>query len=199
MDYQGKSAAMQLSWGVAYGGLKMGEVDTLIDLLDHSRASFDRAVTGLMPAQWTFKPGPSRWSIFEVTEHVATVETGTARLMSGRLFAVPATEQQKAETRGKDELVVKAMKDRGRPMEAPELVRPSGRWPSPAGAVAAFQESRDRIIALLSRLPGNLRDYCAPHPMLGTLDGYQWVLFTATHLDRHIEQIAEIKVTPGFP
>ena len=177
----------------------MSEVDTLIDLLKSSRDVFDHSLSGLMPAQWTFKPGPARWSIFEVTEHVATVESGTAQLMSGRLFARPATDQQKAEIRGKDELIVKAMKDRGRPMEAPEFVRPSGRWPSPAGAVAAFQESRDRMVALLSRLPGNLRDYCAPHPMLGTLDGYQWVLFAVKHLDRHIEQIEEIKVTPGFP
>jgi hypothetical protein len=177
----------------------MGEVDTLIKMLSGSRDAFDFALTGMMPPQWTFKPAPGRWSIFEVTEHVATVESGTAQLMSGRLFARPATEQQKAETRGKDEVIVKAMKDRSRPMEAPELLRPSGRWPSPAGAVAAFQDSRERMIGLLSRAPGNLRDYCAPHPLLGTLDGQQWILFVVTHLERHIEQIAEIKVTPGFP
>ena len=49
------------------------------------------------------------------------------------------------------------------------------------------------------RLPGNLRDFCAPHVTLGVLDGYQWILFLAVHLERHVEQIQEIKVTPGFP
>lgn len=177
----------------------MREVDELVQLLRGTRDAFDHALAGLMPAQWTFKPAPARWSIFEVTEHVATVETGAAQLVSGRLIARPATEQEKAEARGKDLAIVEAMKDRGRPMEAPEFVRPSGRWASPAAAVAAFQESRDRMIALRDRLAGNLRDYCAPHPILGILDGYQWMLFVGTHLDRHIEQIAEIKVTPGFP
>jgi transposase len=177
----------------------MREVDELVALLRKTGDAFDHALTGLMPAQWTFKPAPTRWSIFEVTEHVATVETGAAQLVSGRLIARPATEQQKAEARGKDVTIVQTMKDRGRPMEAPEFVRPSGRWPSPAAAVAAFQESREKMIALLERLGGNLRDYCAPHPILGTLDGYQWMLFVGSHLDRHTEQIAEIKVTPGFP
>jgi len=177
----------------------MREVDALLKLLQDSRDTFDHALTGLMPAQWTFKPGPTRWSIFEVTEHVATVETGAAQLVSGRLIARPATEAQKAEARGKDTLIVETMKDRRQPMEAPEFVRPSGRWPSPAAAVAAFQESRDRMTALLDRFPGNLRDYCAPHTILGTLDGYQWMLFVGTHLERHTEQIEEIKVTPGFP
>ena len=177
----------------------MSEVDALVELLQGTRVAFDHALAGLMPAQWTFKPGPTRWSILEVVEHVATVETGAAQLVSGRLISRPATEQQKAEASGKDAVIVQAMKDRRRAMEAPEFVRPSGRWPAPAGAVAAFQESRDRMITLLDRLSGNLRDYCAPHAILGTLDGYQWMLFVGTHLERHTEQIAEIKVTPGFP
>ncbi|MEP7326606.1 MAG: DinB family protein [Gemmatimonadota bacterium] len=177
----------------------MGEVETLIELLTGTRDTFDHALAGLSPAQWTFKPGPTRWSIFEVTEHVATVESDAVQMVSGRLLAHPATEPQKAEVRGKDELILRAMKDRSRPREAPELLRPSGRWPSPAAAVAAFQESRERMLALLNRLPGHLRDYCAPHPILGMLDGYQWMLFVGTHLGRHTEQLAEIKVTPGFP
>ena len=60
----------------------MGEVETLAELLRGTRDAFDHALTGLMPAQWTFKPGPTRWSIFEVTEHVATVETGAAQLIA---------------------------------------------------------------------------------------------------------------------
>lgn len=199
MEYQRKRAAKQLSLGVAYRGVEMGEVDTLINLLETSRVSFDHSVTGLMPAQWTFKPAPDRWSIFEVTEHIASVETGTCRLMSGRLFSRPATEQQKAETQGKDEQIVARLRDRSRPMEAPELVRPTGRWPSPAGAIETFQETREQMIALLRSVPHNLRDYCAPHPLMGTLDGYQWVVFVVAHLDRHIVQVDEIKRTPGFP
>lgn len=177
----------------------MGEVETLIGLLNQSRESYNHSVAGLMPAQWTFKPGPTRWSIFEVTEHLATVETGTGQLLTGRLFARPATEQQKAEVKGKDEVVLRVLRDRSRPMEAPESLRPTGRWASPAAAVAAFAEARDRLLALLGNLPGNLRDYCAPHPLLRTLDGYQWMLFVVAHLERHTEQIGEIKTTPGFP
>jgi hypothetical protein len=34
-----------------------------------------------------------------------------------------------------------------------------------------------------------LRDWFAPHPFAGIIDGYQWILFLAAHTDRHAEQI----------
>jgi hypothetical protein len=95
--------------------------------------------------------------------------------------------------------VVERLKDRSRRMEAPEFVRPTGRWPSPAGAISAFKETREQMIGSLRRITSDLRDYCFPHPLLGTLDGHQWILFVVAHLYRHLEQIDEIKRSPGFP
>jgi hypothetical protein len=171
----------------------------LVTLLEKSRSAFSRTLIGMMPPQWTWKPATDRWNIFEITEHLATVETGVARLAAGRLFSVPASEQQKTETRGKDQKIVAALRDRTRPMEAPESMRPAGRWPAPADAFAAFEDSRNRIIQVVRRPPGDLRNYCFPHPILGILDGYQWMLFLGSHLERHIQQIEEIRKTAGFP
>lgn len=171
----------------------------LVILLEKSRTAFSHALIGMLPPQWTWKPAADRWNIFEITEHLATVETGVARLAAGRLFAVPADQDQKAETRGKDQKILAALRDRSRPMEAPESVRPAGRWPAPAEAFAAFEDSRNRIIELVRRPPGDLRNYCAAHPILGILDGYQWMLFLGSHLERHIQQIEEIRKSPGFP
>ena len=39
----------------------------------------------------------------------------------------------------------------------------------------------------------------APHPEMGVMDGYQWLLLIAAHCERHTAQILEIKAMPGYP
>ncbi|MEO8295191.1 MAG: DinB family protein [Gemmatimonadota bacterium] len=171
----------------------------LIEHLVTSRNEFLEPLHGLSPAQWTFRVGEERWSTFEVLEHVATVDAGVCQLLSDKLFAEPATPEQKAQARGKDELIIEALRDRSRRMESPQFVKPKGRWPAPAEAIAAFEDTRDKTIETLAAFKGDLRDYAAPHPILQTLDGYQWVLFMIAHGERHHEQILEIRREPGFP
>jgi hypothetical protein len=38
-----------------------------------------------------------------------------------------------------------------------------------------------------------------PHPLLGELDMYQWILIAGGHEGRHIAQIGRIKAAAGFP
>ena len=39
----------------------------------------------------------------------------------------------------------------------------------------------------------------APLGPLGDLDGYQWLLLLASHTDRHVAQMQEVKAQPGYP
>jgi hypothetical protein len=50
----------------------------------------------------------------------------------------------------------------------------------------------------LHNTPG-LREYTFPHPVLGELDGYDWILVFALHNLRHLEQIREVKECLNFP
>ena len=45
----------------------------------------------------------------------------------------------------------------------------------------------------------DLRDHFFDHPVLGPMDGYQWLLLIATHSARHTAQIEEVKADPNFP
>ena len=45
----------------------------------------------------------------------------------------------------------------------------------------------------------DLRDHFGPHPMLGTMDAYQWILLISAHSERHTKQIEEVKADPNFP
>jgi hypothetical protein len=45
----------------------------------------------------------------------------------------------------------------------------------------------------------DLRSHFFPHPFLGDLDCYQWLLFLGLHCERHVRQLEEVKEDPRFP
>jgi hypothetical protein len=45
----------------------------------------------------------------------------------------------------------------------------------------------------------DLRGHAADHPLFKNADGFQWLLLAAAHVERHVQQIREIKAASGFP
>ena len=168
-------------------------MQTLLAHLERSRNAFLDVVAGLSAGQAAARSSGEVWSILDVVEHIATVEIGVVEVVKTRLFVAPCPPEYKAKTAGKDALIVEAMKDRTTRRMSPDLVKPAGRWPTVAAAVDAFTRARNELIELLRHESRDLRDYCAPHPSLKSLDGHQWILFVITHTDRHREQIIELK------
>src|SRR5258707_545543 len=106
------------------GILTQGDRDRLLSALHATRKQILDAVTELTPAQWTFKPGPDRWSIAEVVEHLSLVEDGLwAYAMSGMKSNTPAPKEVVA-----DEKVSAGMADRSVKAKAPEFAVPKGQW-----------------------------------------------------------------------
>jgi len=160
---------------------------------------FMEAITGLAPRQWNFQPAPGRWSIRETAEHVTLVEQGVHRLVTSRLLLSPATPEQRAQLKDRDMVVAATLFDRSRRLEAPERVRPTGRWPEAGTFRELFEQARNATIAWIGSTDQDLRAYCFPHPILGLLDGKQWLFFIAAHTARHTKQILEIKAAPEWP
>lgn len=148
-------------------------------------------------ARWGLTPQRGGWSLAEVAEHVTLVETGVAKLIQRKLFDEPAPVELLAETRGKDERIEGYQADRTNRRTAPEFVTPRGRWPSRVELIAVFREGRAAVVAGIEAAPGDLRAYAAVHPILGPLDAYQWALFLARHLERHLLQMEEILAALG--
>lgn len=168
-------------------------MQTLLEHLERSRIAFHAEVAGLSADQCAARRSSDVWSIMDVVEHIATVEIGVLEVFRTRLFERPCLPEYKAQTAGKDQIIVDAMRDRITRRISPDLVKPAGRWPDAGAALAAFDHARRGMIDLLKKETRDLRDYCAPHPSLKALDGYQWIIFLATHTDRHRAQIREIK------
>ena len=164
-----------------------------------SRDNFLKSISGLSQKQWTFKPAPDRWSVAEVAEHITVSESTLFGLVQQRIMQSPAAPEKREQVKGKDQVILERMPDRSHKAQAPEFLRPTGRWATEAELTKAFEDSRTTTMDYVRTTNDDLRDHFFDHPAFGTLDGYQWLLLIATHSARHTAQILEVKADPNFP
>lgn len=175
------------------------ERDRAIEYLKETQKDFLKATEGLSDAQWKFKAAPDRWSIAETAEHIAVTEDTIWKLVSEKMMKSPATPEKAAEAAGKDEVILTKVPDRSRKAQAPEQLKPTGRWATRAPLVKDFEASRSQEIAFLKETKEDLRNHFEEHPFLKTIDAYQWLLLNGAHCKRHTAQILEVKADPNFP
>jgi hypothetical protein len=160
---------------------------------------FTDSVAGLTEAQWKFKAAPDRWSIAECAEHIALTED-LLRGMVQKIVSAPADPKvAPPEKKVPDEQVLKVIADRSRKATAPESIQPASKFGAPAAIVAHFTESRNTTLEYVRTTQDELRSRFFPHPFVGTIDTYQWLLLLGAHTDRHVQQIQEVKTSPNYP
>jgi uncharacterized damage-inducible protein DinB len=152
----------------------------------------------LSDAQWNFKLGPDRWSVGEVVEHLALTEEFLRNLQQKTMSAPVATAEQRAATKGKDEMIVKAIPDRTQKAQAPEPLRPTQKLGAQTAVVNAFKERRGKTLSYAEKTTDDLRAHVGESP-IGPVDAYQWLLFIGAHTERHLAQIREVKASAQFP
>jgi len=172
------------------------EKERALQYLESTKKGVLEATKGLSEAQWNFKPAPDRWSVAQVTEHIAAAEDLLRTLITDTVMKAPAGEPGR-DVKKTDEAVLTMVPDRTHKAQAPEPLQPSNRYGSPADALKHFTESRATTEALLNSSTG-LRDHVSDSP-LGKLDGYEFILFIAAHSERHTKQINEVKADANFP
>jgi hypothetical protein len=179
--------------------LTQEERDFALKNLQATHDAFLQSASGVSDRQWKFKAGPDRWSIAEVAEHITIAESTLGGLIETKIMATPLTPEKRAEVKGKDETVLKALTDRSHKAQAPEFLKPTGRWATKDELVKAFEEARKSLMAYVRTTNDDLRDHFAPHPVLGTMDAYQWILLISAHSERHTKQIEEVKTDKNYP
>ena len=144
---------------------------------------------------------PSTWSIAEVLEHLNRVERGIARLLvrtieRGRQAGIPEERETGSLLNSLDAY---DLTRRDRRLMAPDPVAPRGVYTAAQG-LAALTLSREALLAAIRSGDGlALGELTFPHPLLGSFDLYQWILFVGQHEARHAAQIAEIGRAPTGP
>jgi len=173
------------------------EINKAVKYLEKTRAEVLAATRGLSEAQWNFKPATNRWSVAEVTEHIAAAEDFLMDMIRDKVMKAPARTDGD-DVKALDELVMQKIPDRTNKAQAPEPLQPNNRFGSPKDSLKHFQESRAKTIEFV-KTTKDLRQHAVDSPLGKQLDGYEWVLFIAAHSERHTKQIDEVKADSNFP
>jgi len=173
------------SSALAFGQtLTQADRDKGVQYLQQTRDGVVEAVKGLSEAQLKFKPGPDRWSVAETLEHIALAEDFIFQNTTDKIMKAPAGVASR-DTAKIDAGVLAMIPDRSHKAQAPEFLRPTGRWGTEADLAKAFEDSRAATMDYIRTTNDDLRDHFLEHPAMGLLDGYQWLLLISAHSARH--------------
>lgn len=169
-----------------------------VALLTQTRADILQSVRDLSAAQLAYRTAPERWSIAECLEHIALAEAGIFQMQQGAMQA-PVDPARRAEIKVTDAQVVQILTNRRGKAQSPEILKPTGRFPSSEAALQFFSAQRDKTLGYVRAVTDDLRVHYWQHPATGLIDAYQTLLLLAAHSERHRLQMEEVKASPGFP
>jgi uncharacterized damage-inducible protein DinB len=166
----------------------------LLDYLDSSHTELTRAIDAVAPADRVRRPAPERWSAADVVEHLALVESRIAGVLLPQLAGAASggVGPERDASPVVPTMDVVRLTDRGAPLVASEASQPRGERDLPA-SLRALEEQRAALRAALTAADGlALGEVIVPHPRLGPINLYQWVVFVGAHESRHAAQLREI-------
>jgi uncharacterized damage-inducible protein DinB len=176
---------------------------------DQTERDFLASIEGLSQAQWTFRPGPNRWSVQETAEHIVLVEAFLAPALQQTLAQEPdAVLEEKVSDRlgyvnfasSWEAMKVRVLDRSARGIDAPPPMVPKGQW-SLAETQRRYREAHATIRELLTRPNLDLKAHIFTGGP-GTFTCDHWLTLVSLHTRRHLGQITETKMTgasEGFP
>ena len=168
--------------------------EEVLDHLDAQRKEL-RAAVDSVPAQARNTPlMANQWSVAQVLDHLTIVDKRVAAGVGKWIADARATglgpETETSSVIGT--IPNEKITDRSFKVEAPEEIRP--RTDVDTESVwAELEQARAKLRAAFLTGDGlALGRVVQPHPVLGPINVYQWMLFCASHEARHTLQIREI-------
>ena len=178
------------------------KVQELVGAITQYRQALLDAVSELSEAQLAFKPDDGAWAINDILHHLALTDEANAKLAARALKhagerGLPADPTPDASVLNcLDEALAPIRNTRA---NAPAFVTPHDHLAA-AESIERLKTTRARMLEAVAQLGSyDLTQLKYPHPLLGELDMYQWLLIAGGHEGRHVAQIGRIKAAAGFP
>lgn len=169
----------------------------LTQYLADTRERLLRGPRTLTPEQLDYKPATGRWSVGEILEHLAVSESRLLPRIEEVLRGSPDPTKRSA-WEGRDEALLQNVASRAPRVQAPDPIQPAGRWRHQE-LLRQLEAVRQRTSEFADTTNAELRRYFYPHPVLGELDCYQWLLIAGAHFERHRAQVEEVMADANFP
>lgn len=167
-------------------------ISQIFQTIDETRERFYERVEGLSDEQLNSRPAPDAWSVREIVEHLAKIESLLLGMMKMMLTKAENVSQKSDGAHAEikpfslDELIERARNEKYR---APESATPSGKA-QPSDLLAQLRRSREELHNLSPRIEAiDLSNVTYSHPAFGPLNFYQWLAFIGVHEERHLRQI----------
>lgn len=186
--------------GTTSGAISGKERKNAVGLMKNTRTDVLKSIQDLSAIQANFKTSGQQWSVKECMYHIAASETKLWQWLQASL-KMPANPEKRSEIKLSDEDVVNLVQERaykGESNESPELVHLSFNYKSLDEAIADFKQKRAEHIEYIKSTTEDLRNHVVQTP-LGWIDCYQLYLVIASHANRHVQQICEIKQHFAYP
>ena len=168
-------------------------------MLEADSKRFLADIENVTEEQWRFKPSSDRWSVGDVSEHI-TLSEGLLFSIVQRTLQGPSNEEKAKSLEGKEHQLVKDVTNRSASKaQAPEVLRPTGRFTTKKELIEAFTAARKKTIDYVRATNDPLKNHVANHPTWGEMTTYQWLVFIAVHADRHAAQLEDVKSDGNFP
>lgn len=170
-----------------------------VKYLTETQQYLENAIKGLSKEQLEFKATPESWSVAQCVEHIAMAESGIIGFIK-QMQQQPADGSKRSEIKyTKEEDLISAVTDRSGKANAPEFLKPSGKFADTEAAFAAFNTERNETKKYIEETQDDLHNHLRLHPFFGMLDSYQWIILISAHTKRHTLQIEEVKSNENFP
>ena len=173
-------------------------MNPLVTELQTARAVFRAAWDAVPQSCLGEAPAADAWSAHLVLSHVARTESQVARLVrglwEGRPESLPRRDDGEELASRLDEFRVV---DRSRRFQAPTFAEPDAKR-SPEELWRRLDDALTRLTEVAeASVDFDVSALRQPHPIMGTFDLHQWILFSAHHERRHAEQLQEVAAALG--
>lgn len=167
------------------------------ELIEDAAAHRDRlwkSIEGISEEEAQRPPAEGKWSIAEILDHLLKSETATMKLYQRKLAEAQQRQILPDNRPGSERGSLDHMREQFRqPGRAPDIVVPEAGKPL-SQLRQSLEQSRQRLLGLIDSLSEyDLSQLTHPHPLLGELNLYQWILVGGQHELRHAKQIERIR------
>jgi hypothetical protein len=166
----------------------------IVSHIEDVRATLLRSVEGLSSNKAEEPPGPGEWSIVEILHHLYLTETQVTQLLEKQV--------ERAREKGigpdpDDESLITSLDRYSLDRATTKIKAPMRSVPQQdikkMEIIELLKDSRGKFLDTISRASAyNLSELFFPHPVIGRLNMYQWILFVGKHEARHTHQIEDV-------
>lgn len=168
-------------------------LDELYGSLQKTREKLFPVIENLPPEKQNWRENGEGWTIKEIAEHLSLVEAGIIKIIQKLLGKAKSNSPAAAPVFSLPaDFGEKLLGIRDRKLQAPEFFHPQGNQ-SLANSLEKLKSERRILEGLRAEIESvDASAPVFPHPALGDLNAYQWIVVVGLHESRHLMQIERI-------